>query len=103
MKEYIIIGILVLVILVSFYLLMQFKRIREKTYKWFLKAEHKCISGEDKMNYVIDNLYPYLPFNIRIFISENTFRNIIQTMFDEIKDLLDDGKFNKSNSNKESD
>jgi hypothetical protein len=101
MKEYIIIGILVLVILVSFYLLMQFKKVREKAYKWFLKAEHYYIDGEDKMNYVIENIYPYLPISIRLFISENTFKNIVQTMFDEIKDLLDDGKFNKSN--KESD
>jgi hypothetical protein len=48
------------------------------------------------MQYVIDNIYSYLPTIIRIFVSPELLEKIVQKMFDEIKDLLDDGKINKS-------
>ena len=48
------------------------------------------------MEYVVRNLYYYLPTLLKIFISEDTLQIIVQKLFDEIKDLLDDGNFNNS-------
>lgn len=99
MKLYIISALIIILIIVLIYILIKInKNIRLKAYEYFLKAEHEFISGhgEDKMNYVIENVYSYLPTIITIFISQKTLKMIIQNMFYEIKDLLDDGKINKS-------
>lgn len=74
------------------------KDIRLKAYDLFLRAEHHFESGtgENKMEYVVDNLYRYLPNIVTIFISTETLQKIVQKIFDEVKDLLDDGKRNKS-------
>lgn len=73
--------------------------IRKQAYRFFLIAEH-FFEGDDvgdrKMEYVLDHVYPYLPKILQIFISPELLQKIIQKMFDEIKDLLDDGKRNNS-------
>lgn len=65
----------------------------------FLEAEKNVT--EDKFQYVYDNLYDYVPTIIRIFITDETFKEIVQFLYDNTrkiaKDLLDDGKLNKSN------
>lgn len=90
--------IIVAIILLIYMLIKLNKNIRLKAYELFLKAEHEFISGhgENKMDYVVENIHNYLPTMISIFISEETLKKILQKMFDEIKDLLDDGKRNKS-------
>lgn len=90
------IAILVAIILLAYMLIKLNKNIRLKAYKLFLKAEHNIKDGECKMNYVVENIYLYLPTMIRIFVSEESLKRIVQKMFDEIKDLLDDGKRNGS-------
>ena len=44
------------------------------------------------MDYVIENIYPYLPNYIKIFISLDLFKKILQKMFNEVKDFLETGK-----------
>ena len=90
------IAILVVIILLAYMLIKLNKNVRLKAYELFLKAEHSINDGECKMNYVVENIYLYLPTMIRIFISEESLKRIVQKMFDEIKDLLDDGKRNGS-------
>lgn len=73
--------------------------IRVEVYKLFLEAEHKYTetkAGQDKMNWVINKAWDLLPKWAKKFISEDTLRKIVQCWFDSVKDLLDDGKFNKS-------
>ena len=48
-----------------------------------------------------DNIYRYLPSIVTFFISPDTLQKIVQKMFNEIKDLLDDGKRNKSTKGEE--
>lgn len=95
MKIYFITGILISILIFSMYLLIKINGdVRKKAYQLFLKAEDLFItgSGSFKMDYVIENIYPYLPNYIKIFISLDLFKKIIQKMFNEIKDFLESGK-----------
>lgn len=90
------IAILVAIILLAYMLIKLNKNVRLKAYELFLKAEHNISDNACKMNYVVENIYCYLPVPVRIFVSEEILKRIVQKMFDEIKDLLDDGKRNGS-------
>lgn len=94
----IVIALLLAMICLAYVLIKINKKIRLKAYELFLKAEHNFVSGagENKMNYVVENIYCYLPVPVRIFINEESLRKLVQKIFDEIKDLLDDGKRNGS-------
>lgn len=95
MNEAIIIAVGVILILLIVYLVLRLcGNFRKKVYKLFLKAEKEVKSGE-KMDYVINNIYPYLPKIVKIFISQKAFRYILQKMFDVVADFLNDGKINK--------
>lgn len=92
------IVIMIAIILLMYFLIKINDKVRIQAYELFLKAEHKYMSGEglEKFKYVIDNIYPYLPTTAKILISKDTLSEIVQGMFDEIKDLLDDGCRNDS-------
>lgn len=68
--------------------------LEKKAYQLFLKAEELFITGSGtfKMDYVIENIYPYLPNYIKIFITLDLFKKILQKMFNEVKDFLETGK-----------
>ena len=73
--------------------------IRKNVYKLFLYAEHTYIdtsSGKKKMKYVISRARLLLPRWIQLFITDEFLEKIIQSWFDAVKDLLDDGKYNGS-------
>ena len=73
--------------------------IRAGVYQLFLEAEHTYLrtgAGMQKMEYVIQRARSMLPGWAQVFITEEVLRNVIQLWFDGIKDLLDDGKINKS-------
>lgn len=95
--------IIVGIILLCYMLVKLNQNIRLKAYEFFLKAEHEFISGagENKMDYVLENVYDYLPTIIRFFISQDMMKSLLQKLFNEIKDLLDDGKSNKSTKEEE--
>lgn len=96
MNEYLIIGIGVLIILLFLYAMVKIsKSFRNKVYQLFLFAENNVIKGK-KLDYVVNEIYNYLPTIMKI-LPKSTYKKIIQSMFNEIKDLLDDGKINKSN------
>lgn len=69
--------------------------IREDVYDLFLKAEHKfreSKSGQQKMDWVIDKAYDFLPKWVQLVVSEKLLRDIFEMWFRAIKNLLDDGK-----------
>lgn len=73
--------------------------IRGDVYQLVLKAEHtykESSSGKQKMKWVVSQARKLLPGWIQIIISEEMLEKIIQVWFDEVKDLLDDGKMNGS-------
>lgn len=78
--------------------------IRADVYQLFLEAEHTyqhTESGKQKMSYVIQRARSLLPNWAQFFITESLLEKVVQMWFDAVKDLLDDGKLNKSQTNKE--
>lgn len=94
MNEILIITIgVTLILLIIYFVLKVCSKFRTKVYQLFLKAEKVAKKGE-KMDYVIENIYPYLPAIIKIFFNENNLRWLLQKMFNVIADFLNDGKVN---------
>lgn len=98
MKIHFIYTILIIVSLFAAYLFFKMnKKFRKKVYSLFLDAEQyfDIEEGEYKMDYVLENIYPYLPSFIRIFISKNSFQKIVQKIFNEVTFLLNDENLEK--------
>jgi hypothetical protein len=53
-------------------------------------------SGQEQEDYVVAKIYPLLPLRIRVFVSEERFRQLVKISYQKIKDYLDDGEFNGS-------
>lgn len=83
-----IIAILILILKVC-------SKFRNKVYQLFIKAEKEALKGE-KMDYVVMNIYDYLPAVAKIFLNEEALRWLLQKMFDVVKDFLNDGELNKN-------
>ena len=73
--------------------------IRADVYQLFLKAEHRYTEtkqGKQKLKWVVSRARGLLPEWLQIFITESALEKIIDLWFRAVKDLLDDGKYNKS-------
>ena len=73
--------------------------IRTDVYKLFLEAEHRYTEskqGKQKLKWVVYRAREILPNWLRMFITEAALEKIIDLWFRAVKDLLDDGKYNKS-------
>ncbi len=73
--------------------------VRADVYQLFLEAEHTYLhtgEGLQKMEYVIQRARSMLPNWAQFFITEELLRKVVQLWFEAVKDLLDDGKVNKS-------
>ena len=97
--EYLLIGGIALVVFAVLLVIIKVEQVRSRANALFLQAE-KYVT-EDKFDYVCENLYSYLPSVLHIFINDELFKKIVQYFYDIsrnlAKDLLDDGKLNKSN------
>ena len=74
--------------------------IRADVYQLFLKAEHNpefTKSGKQKMKWVLSRARMLLPAWLQVFITDTFLEKVIEGWFRAVKDLLDDGKMNKSN------
>lgn len=97
--EYIIIGGIVVAVFIFLLLIIKVEKLRNVANALFLEAEkHVTV---DKLEYVCNNLYIYyLPNVAKKFIGQDLFTEIVQMIYDKsrrlAKDLLDDGKWNKS-------
>ena len=110
MNQYIDIPVWVLVVIIALfiastvYMVVKYLKnttldqLRGDVYQLILRAEHMFESGKgkQKMEYVVQRARSMLPGWMQIFITEDTLRKTIQMWFDAVKDLLDDGKINKS-------
>lgn len=97
--EYLIIGGIALAVFIFLLVIIKVEPLRNKANALFLEAE-KHVTG-DKLEYVCENLYTDLPSVAKIFISEKSFKEIIQKIYNNTReiahDILDDGRINKSN------
>lgn len=97
--EYVIIGGIALAVFIFLLIIIKVEVLRNRANALFLEAE-KYVT-EDKFKYVCDNLYVYIPNLLKMFISNELFKEIVQMIYDNTReiahDILDDGKLNKSN------
>lgn len=73
--------------------------IRADVYLLFLEAEHKpefITNGKQKMKWVLSQVRNLLPKWLQPLITDVFLEKIIECWFQGVKDLLDDGKLNKS-------
>ena len=73
--------------------------IRADVYQLFLKVEHNPAfekTGKNKMRWVLVQVRGLLPTWLQSIITDAFLEKLVQAWFDAIKDLLDDGKYNKS-------
>lgn len=88
------IAIVVIAILAFImYLVWQIKKkgLRATAVDLIVKAEDMFKQGENekKINYVIDKIIVLIPAPLSFFITRETVREFIQTIFDEVKKALD--------------
>lgn len=103
------ISIIVTIILIAFFVAVLvgglFLYLRDKTlaeiradvYQLFLMAEHNpnfTKAGKQKMKWVLSRARNLLPGWAQLLITDALLEKVVQTWFDAVKDLLDDGKFN---------
>lgn len=82
------------------------EEIRADVYQLFLTAEHTYLetgSGMQKMKWVVSRARSLLPSWAQAFITDELLYKVIEGWFQAVKDLLDDGKYNKSVEGKEDD
>lgn len=73
--------------------------IRADVYNLFLRAEHNpevMESGKKKMEWVLRRSRLLLPSWARVLITDKFLEYVVEGWFRAIKDMLDDGKINKS-------
>lgn len=72
--------------------------IRAEVYQKFLEAEHdeKLTSGKQKMKWVLSQARMLLPNWAQMLITDAFLEKVVEGWFQAVKDLLDDGKINKS-------
>lgn len=101
--EYLVIGIVSLIIFVALLIIIKVEQVRNRAKALFLQAE-KYVT-EDKFEYVCTNLYNFLSSTtvgniITFFLKEEAFKQIIQKLYDNTRklalDLLDNGELDKS-------
>lgn len=82
-----------------YYKARKIEGIRQDVYKLFIYVEKRFKesgSGKRKMQYVVNAAYQLLPNLLQKILTKEMLEAIIQAWFEEIKDLLDDGKINNS-------
>lgn len=100
----VVIGVVLIVAIVAFILYAKNKTlddIRKDAYQAFLKAEKlftESGAGVEKMTWVVEKVYALLPTWLRLIVTQSMIELLLQKWFEEIKDLLDDGKNNNSTS-----
>lgn len=105
-----IIGIAAIVALLAICIVLACLYLKDKTkdeiridvYKLILKAEESFLYGQNtqKFDYVVQLARSLLPAPVQVIITvpvlQTIFKKLIQEIFDEIKDVMDDGKRNCS-------
>lgn len=73
--------------------------IRADVYQLFLKAENDpelMGIGKKKMRWVLSQVRNLLPGWLQVFLTDDFLEKIVEGWFRAVKDLLDDGRLNKS-------
>lgn len=98
--EYILIAGIAIAVFVFLFIVIKVEKLRNIANALFLEMEKREADNVFKFTYACDKIYSYLPSVAKLFISEEFLRDIVQMLYDKTRrvarDLLDDGKWNKS-------
>ena len=91
-----IIGLVIAVLLVAAFIIYVVWQIKKKGLRQFavdfiIKAEDMYNHGdnEGKLNYVIDRIVNLIPVPLNFFITRETVKAFVQSVFDSVKKALD--------------
>lgn len=94
-----ILAIITIVLAYQYAKMKGLEGIRENVYQLILKAEHlytESGQGEQKLKFVVHQARGLLPGWMQLFITEDMMIKLVNEWFRGVKDLLDDGKINGS-------
>ena len=86
--EYIIIVSIALAVFIFLLIIAKVEVLRNRANALFLQAE-KYVT-EDKFEYVCSNLYLYIPNVLKMFIDEKFFKEIVQMIYDNTREIARD-------------
>lgn len=97
-NRYIVIVILAAIV----YALFNFQKVKTEAYKGMLQAKTLAkdlvlTSGAEQEDWVVSTIWPLLPAAVRLIISKEAFRVIVQKLYKTARDFIDDGKINGTN------
>lgn len=86
-----IIALSVIIISIILYIiwLIRKNQLKDTAIRLIVQAEKRMQDGDEKMEYCIKEIAKLIPAPFNFFITENTIRSIIQSVFDKIKIALD--------------
>ena len=93
--------IIVILLAVLIYCLFNWQKVKAMAYKGMLQAKSLAKdlvlnSGKEQEDWVVETIWPLLPAPVRLFISKELFRTIVQKLYKTAKDFIDDGIINGS-------
>lgn len=93
--------ILVIVFAIAFLVLIGWHKTKVLLYQLMLQAKRMAKdailkSGQEQEEWVVKNALQFLPFSLKVFLSEDTVRKIVRWLYQKAKDYADDGKLNNS-------
>lgn len=86
--EYLIIVGIALAVFIFLLVIIKVVPLRNRANALFLEAE-KHVTG-DKLQYVCDNLYTYVPSVIKLFVNDELFKEIVQMIYDNTREIARD-------------
>ncbi|KGK88055.1 hypothetical protein [Clostridium sp. HMP27] len=93
--------VIVLIVAVIVFALAEWNKFKAISYGIMLQAKSKAKdavlkSGKEQEEWVVKQLYQFLPKTLVAFISEDLMRTIVHYLYIKAKDYLDDGQLNNS-------
>ena len=84
-------GLITVAALVGVYLVCDYESTKDKIVKLIFVAEERARekaleTGQEKFEWVVFHGYQYVPAWLRVFLSEDAFRKLVQDIFDGIVD-----------------
>ncbi len=93
--EVVIVILIVVAFIIYLFYCIKKEGLRKVAIKSILEAEklYNSTTGKERLSYAVDYVYNYLPSYVKLLfpkiVLEESLQRFIQTMFDQVKDLLD--------------
>lgn len=93
--------VIVLIVAMVVFAIAEWNKFKAIAYGVMLQAKRQAKdavlkSGKEQEEWVVKQMYQFLPKPLVTFISEELMRNIVHYLYIKAKDYLDDGKLNSS-------